>query len=85
MHCCDELSLDSIKTILSDFASLSGLKTNLEKSVLMPIGGPMPANLDLEGSGFTIADNITILGINIKADLTNLQNCHSNSIKKFAK
>ena len=51
----------------------------------MPIGGPMPVDLDLERSGFTIADNITILGINIIADLSNLQNCHSNSIAKFAK
>ena len=78
-------SLDSIKIILSDFASLSGLKTNLEKSVLMPIGGPMPVDLDLDRSGFTIADNITILGINIKSDLSNLQNCHSISIEKIRK
>ena len=78
-------SLDSIKVILSDFASLSGLKTNLEKSVLMPIGGPMPVDLDLDRSGFTIADNITILGINIKSDLSNLQNCHSISIEKIRK
>ena len=51
----------------------------------MPIGGPMPVDLDLDRSGFTIADNITILGINIKSDLSNLQNCHSISIEKIRK
>ena len=52
---------------------------------LMPIGGPMPANINLAESGFTIADNITILGMNIKADLSNLLDCHNLAIEKIRK
>ena len=51
----------------------------------MPIGGPMPANINLAESGFTIADNITILGMNIKADLSNLLDCHNLAIEKIRK
>ena len=78
-----QFSLDSLKNIISDFSVISGLKTNVEKSVLMCIGGPPPPDLNLAESGFQIADNFTILGLNIKADLSNLQDCHSNSLVKI--
>ena len=45
----------------------------------------MPANINLAESGFTIADNITILGMNIKADLSNLLDCHNLAIEKIRK
>ena len=51
----------------------------------MPIGGNMPANINLAESGLTIADNITILGMNIKADLSNLLDCHNIAIEKIRK
>ena len=78
-----QFSLDSLKNIISDFSVISGLKTNVDKSVLMCIGGPPPPDLNLAESGFQIADNFTILGLNIKADLSNLQDCHSNSLEKI--
>ena len=45
----------------------------------------MPANIKLAESGLTIADNITILGMNIKADLSNLLDCHNIAIEKIRK
>ena len=45
----------------------------------------MPANINLAESGFTISDNITILGMNIKADFSNLLDCHTLAIEKIRK
>jgi hypothetical protein len=59
-------SLNRIKTILTDFRLLSGLECNVEKTVLMPLGGgPLPENV--RNLGFEIKEKITVLGMEIDA------------------
>jgi len=65
-------SLSTLKTILDGFASYSGLKCNLDKTTLMPVGllGPIPQNIiDL---GFKIESSIHILGMDIDQGIENL-------------
>jgi exonuclease III len=71
-----------IKKILTDFGKLSGLECNVEKTVLMPIGlvGPIPANiLDL---GFSIKDDITVLGLKLSNNFNNFDEQWDSTFKK---
>jgi hypothetical protein len=57
-------SLSRIKNILDEFGKLSGLECNVEKTVLMPLGGePVPENI--KQLGFEIKNEITILGMKL--------------------
>ena len=62
-------SLMTIKKALTDFGVFSGLKCNLEKSVLMPIGTTDAGDPLLNESGFTVADSVPILGFKITNNL----------------
>ncbi len=65
-------SLLTLKNILSDFEGISGLKCNTEKTALMQIGriGPVPDKI--AGLGFLITDKIHILGMDIDANIAEL-------------
>ena len=69
-------SIRTLKKILGDFGELSGLKCNLEKSVIMPIGGADPNDVNILESGFLVDNNITVLGLKIYGDLSNMDACH---------
>ena len=73
-------SIRALKEVLRHFGELSGLKCNMEKSVLMPIGGVDPDDINILDSGFSVQNNITVLGLNINGDLSNMENCHDNAI-----
>jgi len=65
-------SLLALKNILSDFESISGLKCNTEKTALMQIGRIDPVPEDIAGLGFLITDKIHILGMDIDANISDL-------------
>jgi hypothetical protein len=65
-------SLSTLKRILIEFGSFSGLQCNVDKTVLMQVGyrpAPPQEILDL---GFTFVDEIKILGMTIDHSLDNL-------------
>jgi len=76
-------SITTLKIKLRDFGELSGLKCNLEKSVIMPIGGADPNDVNIVESGFLVDNHITVLGLKIYGDLSNMDACHFKSIEKM--
>ncbi len=65
-------SLTALKKILIDFGSFSGLKCNVDKTVLMQIGNIVPPSQEIIELGFTFVNSIKILGMEIDRDLNNL-------------
>jgi hypothetical protein len=60
----DNEALNAIREILNKFADISGLKCNVDKSLIMICGtDEIPAYV--AESGFQIADSLTILGFQI--------------------
>ena len=70
---------------MTDFGVFSGLKCNLEKSVLMPIGTTDAGDPLLNESGFTVADSVPLLGFKITNNLANLTTDHEKTIQKIRK
>jgi Reverse transcriptase (RNA-dependent DNA polymerase) len=70
-----ENSIDCVKTSLCDFAKISGLRCNVEKSSILPVGfrGEMLPDY-IVNSGFTIVEEVKILGITITNDYRSLSN-----------
>ncbi len=82
---CEFRSLSKLKQVLSDFALISGLKCNTDKSVIMQIGNKIPISQEIIELGFAFDDKIKILGMEIDSELENLDVNFSNamiSIKK---
>ena len=62
-------SLLALKSILNEFANISGLKCNLEKTCIMFIGPRDPVEAPLiEELGFTVVNNLKILGFIVGPD-----------------
>jgi hypothetical protein len=57
-----------IKTILEEFGVMSGLVCNVEKTSILPIGGPFQIDNRILDLGFTIVDKLTVLGLEIDRD-----------------
>jgi hypothetical protein len=72
---CENLA--RIKKILEEFGVLSGLVCNVEKTNLMIVGNPVPIDNRILELGFSVTDNVTILGLNI--------NCSGVSVNNFQK
>jgi hypothetical protein len=65
-------SLAALKRILIEFGIFSGLQCNVEKTVLMQVGNrPLPSD-EILALGFTLVDEIKILGMKIDHALANL-------------
>ena len=64
-------SLEKIKSTLYDFGILSGLECNVEKTALMQVGTNAQIPREIIDLGFTITDNITVLGLTISGDSGN--------------
>jgi len=64
-------TLTFIKKTLSDFGILSGLKCNIDKTCVMGIGTDAAFETDAAASGFRTVSAVTILGVEIKKDLSN--------------
>lgn len=91
----DEHELESSLEIIEEFGTLSGLKLNRHKSVVLPIGGYVRNEIDLNNVRWLKPnDHIKVLGIYFSAEMeasnidlnwkTKLQNMHStiNNWKK---
>jgi Fe2+ transport system protein FeoA len=62
-----------IKVILEEFGLMSGLICNVEKTSLLPIGTQMRIDDRIRDLGFTIAEKITVLGLEIDGGGTPIQ------------
>jgi hypothetical protein len=65
-------ALLALKTCLEEFGRFSGLKCNIEKTVLMQVGLKNPITPEIAELGFSFVDSIKILGMDIDADIVNL-------------
>jgi hypothetical protein len=65
-------ALLALKTCLEEFGRFSGLKCNIEKTVLMQVGLKNPITPEIAGLGFSFVDSIKILGMDIDANIENL-------------
>jgi Reverse transcriptase (RNA-dependent DNA polymerase) len=81
----DRQGIFATKKILSDFAVISGLHCNYEKTVLMPFLD----NLDnvtveiLDDSGFKIVDSVELLGVKISKNLDSIEGNFLRTKKKI--
>jgi hypothetical protein len=60
----DQIALQSIKEILSNFADLSGLKCNVDKSQILVVGTDAVPGY-VTDTGFAVSDELKILGFRI--------------------
>jgi hypothetical protein len=58
-------NLLNLKTILEDFAGISGLRCNLDKTSVLLIGSSQDVPDDIATLGFTFSDKIKVLGMDI--------------------
>jgi hypothetical protein len=80
----DLASLRAAKESLDNFGNISGLKCNFEKSVIMPILVPTVAEVEMiERLGFTIVDELTLLGVKINRDLNNIPEIYQGIKQKI--
>jgi Reverse transcriptase (RNA-dependent DNA polymerase) len=79
----DQQSLLKVREILNLFAGISGLKCNFDKSSVM-LTVPDPEDVALvRDAGFGIADRIKLLGIEITANLDNVDEIFEIAVGKI--
>jgi hypothetical protein len=66
-------SLRALRNCLDDFSTISGLKCNFDKTVVMPVG-LIDDRDNTDTAGFTKVDIITLLGLEITKDADNFGN-----------
>jgi hypothetical protein len=76
-------SLNALKNILYNFATFSGLKCNLEKTFLIPIGAMVPIQDDIKNVGFSVVDSVCLLGVNVSRDPMLLANNFVGILEKI--
>jgi hypothetical protein len=83
----EEQALAEIKNILNQFASVSGLKCNMEKSTIMLMGfnENLPVPEWILNSGFKIVNITSVLGCDISKNAADLPNNFDKIIGKIAK
>jgi hypothetical protein len=82
---CEFRSISKLKHVLSDFALISGLKCNTDKSFIMQIGNKIPISQEIVDLGFAFDDKIKILGMEIDSELENLDINFSNAVISIKK
>ncbi len=78
-------SLQALQNILIDFAMISGLKCNRDKTVLMPIGPRVPVSNEIRDLGFCLKDSIHILGMDKDRDLEHLDENFEKTLANLKK
>jgi hypothetical protein len=58
--------------LLEEFGTFSGLKCNIEKTVLMQVGQKTAITPKIAALGFSFVESIKILGMDIDAEIVNL-------------
>jgi hypothetical protein len=77
----DYNSLLRVKTILEDFGNISGLVCNVDKTMLLVIGGDAEIDDRIESLGFVITKKVTILGLEIDCNGFMLESLHKITAK----
>jgi len=75
--------LKTIFDILDDFSIISGLKVNIDKTQVMPIGINLSNISDMKE--YTLCDNMTLLGITVCCDNKKMMNINYNQAMKHIK
>jgi hypothetical protein len=78
----DAETIRLLKNVLTDFANISGLECNLEKTNIMCIGSGTGNNIDLEATGFSVKNSLKILGMEISNDNIRDKMVNANFITK---
>jgi hypothetical protein len=68
-------NLGALRRILDEFAEISGLQCNYDKTCVLPLGPVVPGT-DL--AGFTLTDKVKLLGLEISPNLDNTDDIFSN-------
>jgi hypothetical protein len=76
-------ALGAISETLANFANISGLKCNFDKSMILPVGFNEVLPEFLTNSGFPIVDSIGILGVKITAEYNDLVSNFDGTIRKI--
>jgi exonuclease III len=63
--CLEKNCIDALLKIIEEFGIISGLKCNVQKSHLLPVGHNPVVPDNIANCGFGIAENITVLGFAI--------------------
>jgi hypothetical protein len=75
----------TIRRILDDFKECSGLRCNIDKSAVLPVGFGNNVLPDyFQNTGFTVVDNVTILGTCVTNNSNDLTNNFDKVIRKIA-
>jgi hypothetical protein len=78
-------TLSRVKKILEEFGKLSGLECNVEKTVLMQIGAVDPVPENILNLGFSVSEEITVLGLKLNNNLGNFENQWEITFSKIQK
>jgi hypothetical protein len=81
----DEPALVNVKQILQDFGIISGLKCNVDKSVIMIIGSEEPQQIPdfVTNSGFAVVEEVKILGVKFTKNADDITQNFDSSIEKI--
>ncbi len=58
-------TLTRLRKVLDDFGKLSGLECNVDKTTLLQVGSDIPISQEITELGFSIVNEVTILGLKI--------------------
>jgi hypothetical protein len=78
-------SLNKLKTVVNDFGVFSGLKSNPEKTTLLKMGPVGPMSQEILDLGFSIVNNVILLGLNVDNNLSSLSTWFDDVIIKVAR
>jgi hypothetical protein len=78
-------SLSALKEICSEFSLISGLQSNAEKTTLLQIGNVNNLSDEILQLGFTVSNEVTLLGMLVNRDLSSLADYFDNVQIKLAR
>jgi hypothetical protein len=71
---CTQESLAELQNVVSFFGTVSGLKSNVDKTTLMQIGRVTAMPAGVTNLGFNLTEEVTLLGMKIDRNLSTLEN-----------
>jgi hypothetical protein len=80
----DIQSLDRLKNILADFTVISGLKCNLDKTCVLPIGPASDVVNEIPRLGFIVVERFKLLGFNITREGQETESTFEGLYQKIA-
>jgi hypothetical protein len=80
----DIQSLDRLKNILAEFTVISGLKCNLDKTCVLPIGPATDAVNEIPRLGFIVVERFKLLGFNITREGPETESTFEGLYQKIA-